>query len=73
MFNKSSYVEARQKIFVFFLHYEETLPRGGNDWVESLIVNEYLDKKNINDCVSSGKDQEGQEETQRTCYEKMKA
>lgn len=73
MFNKSSYVEARQKSFEFFLEYEETLPRGGNDWVESLIVNEYLDKKNINDCVSSGKDQEGQEETQRTCYEKMKA
>lgn len=73
MFNKSSYVEARQKIFEFFLEYEETLPRGGNDWVESLIINEYLDKKNINDCVSSGKDQEGQEETQRTCYEKMKA
>lgn len=73
MFNKSSYVEARQKSFEFFLEYEETLPRGGNDWVESLIINEYLDKKNINDCVSSGKDQEGQEETQRTCYEKMKA
>lgn len=59
MFNKSSYVEARQKIFVFFLHYEETLPRGGNDWVESLIINEFLDKKNINDVCPVGKTRKG--------------